>query len=74
MKHIKINTPENNDVHIDAPFGVTYTLCGLETAGDDQLGIEVGIPTNAKVTCRTCIGMVLFCKKIRLTELDIHSR
>jgi len=68
MRRIKINTPENNDVHFDGPVGVTYTLCGLETAGDVGLGIDECTQTNDKVSCRTCITIVEFCKKIRKSE------
>lgn len=67
--HIKVKTPEDEAVHIDAPFGVTYTLCGLETAGDMGLGIEEGVGTRQKVTCKHCIEIVMFCKKVKRSEL-----
>lgn len=66
--HIKIKTPEDEAVHIDAPFGVTYTLCGLETAGDSGLGIEGGVITKEKITCKHCKAIVIFCKKVKLSE------
>ncbi len=68
--HIKVKTPENELVHIDAPFGVTYTLCGLETAGDMGLGIEEGVITSEKVNCRHCINITMFCKKIKKSEIN----
>lgn len=67
--HIKIKTPEDEKVHIDAPFGVHYTLCGLETAGDSVLGISAGNYTREKVTCETCADIVRFCKTIKASEL-----
>jgi len=67
--HIKIKTPEDFAVHIDAPFGVDYTLCGLETSGDSGLGILAGVPTRERVNCVTCIRIVLFCKKVKAAEL-----
>ena len=65
--HVKIKTVENYNVHIDTLVN-NYTLCGLETGGDNSIGIEVSRVTNRKVNCPQCIGIINFCKKIKRKE------
>ncbi len=69
-RHLKIKTPENEHVHLDAVFGITYTLCGLETAGDSVLGIEEAVETKEKIDCQHCAAIVKFCKTIKLSEIS----
>jgi len=66
--HIKINTYENNNVHFDT-HNNNYTLCGLETGGDEGLGMEMGVVVKSKVNCPECIGIFNFCSKIKKTEM-----
>ena len=66
---VKVKTPENEHVHFESMLGVTYTLCGLETAGDSMLGIGKAVKTKEKVNCPHCTVIVKFCKKIKMSEL-----
>ena len=47
--HIEIKTETDTFVHIEAPFGVDYTLCGLETCGDTWLKIKPGKITQKSI-------------------------
>lgn len=68
--HIKIRTFDDNCVHFDTNSN-NYTLCGLETGGDQTLGIEHGIITTEKVDCPHCISIVKFCHRIKKSEMRI---
>lgn len=64
---IKIKTDTDNYVHFDV-VTADYTLCGLETAGDESIGIERGVSTKEKADCPHCIDIVDFCNSIKRTE------
>lgn len=66
---IQIKTTEDNFVHFDSHHN-EYTLCGLDTMGDERLGIDEPIPTKKKVDCPQCIRIVRFCKAIKSSELE----
>ena len=68
--HIKINTDTDNYVHIDAVSN-DYTLCGLETAGDETIGIKKGIRTTDKITCPRCISIVELCRTVKKSDIKI---
>ena len=65
---IKIKTEYDNLVHIDM-LANTYTLCGLETAGDEGIGIETGVRTNEKINCEDCIRIINICKSVKSNEI-----
>ena len=67
--HIEINDHSYNWVHFDKEVN-NYTLCGLETGGDERFSIEKGIPTKKLVNCPDCINIVQFCKAIKTTEFE----
>ena len=61
---------ENGDVviHFRSPIQSDYALCGQDLAGDsiDERGnYENSIQTNERVTCKTCIEIVEYCKEIK---------
>jgi len=64
---VKIKTHENNHVHFNTHRN-DYTLCGLDTMGDETLGIHAPIKTSAKVNCPECIWIVQFCQNIKKSE------
>lgn len=59
-------------VHFDFQSN-SATLCGLETQGDDLLGIKAGHFTTRKVNCPHCIQIVTFCKEIKGWEYKRDS-
>jgi hypothetical protein len=65
---IKIKTDSGMQVHFDTHIN-NYTLCGLETSGDETCGLSEGIITNRKVDCPDCIRIIRFCKEIKSTEI-----
>lgn len=67
---LRIKTHIDDHVHFAATMGVDYTLCGLETAGDEDIEIGVGVVTKEKVTCPHCLEIVRYCKTIRKNECD----
>lgn len=73
-RHLKIKTEEDHKIHLGAVFGVTYTLCGLETAGDSGLGIEEATITKEPINCHHCIGIVKFCKTIKPSEYQYNQQ
>ena len=67
IRRIIIKTPDNKHVHFDTGKN-NYTLCGLETGGDDGLSIDIGVKTDRKVNCPDCIAIVKFCRSIKSNE------
>lgn len=66
--HVRIKTYENTLVHIDTHKN-NYTLCGLETGGDESIGIMLSEPVpNKRVNCPECIEIIKFCKSIKRKE------
>lgn len=65
--HIKIKTWENNNTHFDTQIN-NYTLCGLETGGDEGMGIQLPKSVKVKVNCPDCIRIVKFCHAIKSNE------
>jgi len=65
--HVKIKTEENNCTHVDTHSN-NYTLCGLETGGDEGMGIQVAKVVETKITCQDCIRIIEFCRKIKRSE------
>lgn len=66
---IKIKTQEDADTHFDFSLGgQSYTLCGLETSGDEFLGISIPVIVKRKVNCKRCIMIVEFCQEIKQKE------
>lgn len=68
-QRIKINTHENKHTHFDANIN-NYTLCGLETSGDEKLGIKISVVVKRKVNCPDCIRIVRFCHEIKCSEFE----
>lgn len=66
---IKIKTPENNHIHFDYHVN-DYTLCGLDTCGDEYLGIGIPVKVKRKVNCPACIAIVEFCHNIKKSEFE----
>ena len=66
---IKIKTLENSHTHFDTHKN-NYTLCGLETGGDDTYNIALPTTVKRKVNCPACIEIVKFCKAIKETEYE----
>ena len=68
-RRIKIKTLEDHRTHFDFhEGGQNYTLCGLETGGDERLGIGRPVQVKVKVNCPRCIDIVKFCHSIRRAE------
>ena len=68
---IKIKTWEDSKTHFDfSEGGQNYTICGLETGGDESLGIQEPIVVKRKVNCARCIQIVKFCQKIKVSEFE----
>lgn len=65
--HIKIKTREDHHTHFDTHLN-NYTLCGLETGGDEGISIQLGKHVKAKVNCPDCIRIVTFCHNIKRSE------
>lgn len=65
--HLKIKTHEDNCTHFDTGRN-NYTLCGLETGGDETLNISIGKPVKTKVNCPDCVRTVEFCHRIDKKE------
>lgn len=66
---VKIKTDFDSDVHFDTHKN-NYTLCGLETGGDEGLGIKMAVPVKRKVNCPACISIVKFCHNINKNEFE----
>lgn len=66
---IKIKTWENSHTHFDTHKN-NYTLCGLETGGDEKMGIRLPTTVKRKVNCPDCIRIVEFCHLIRTSEWE----
>ena len=66
---VKIKTYENSNTHFDTHKN-NYTLCGLETGGDETLGISLSQPVKRKVNCHDCIEIVKFCNDIKRSEWE----
>lgn len=65
--HVKIKTNENNHTHFDTMCN-NYTLCGLETGGDESMGIYQAKQVKVKVNCPDCIRIATFCHAIKRSE------
>lgn len=68
-KRIKIKTWENSNTHFDTNLN-NYTLCGLETGGDETMGIQIPTVVKRKVNCPECIRIVEFCHTIKTSEWE----
>lgn len=66
--HLKIKTEENHDIHFRHYVRDDYTLCGLDTVGDETIGIMPPISTDKKVNCIDCISITVYCKNIDTKE------
>lgn len=64
---VKIKTWENTNIHFDMHLN-NYTLCGLETGGDESMGIQRAKEVKGKVNCHDCIRIAEFCHKIKRSE------
>ncbi len=69
---IKIKTYENSHTHFDTHKN-NYTLCGLETCGDESIGIQKPTIVKRKVNCPDCISIIEFCSKINSNEYQRNS-
>jgi len=58
-------------IHLQSPHIDDYSLCGCDLAGD--IYYDNSIKTNQKYNCKTCIEIVEFCKKIKLTSFDSYT-
>ena len=56
---VKIKTYDDAKTHFDTHLN-NYTLCGLETGGDEGLSIKIAQPVKRKVNCQDCIRIVEF--------------
>lgn len=64
---VKIKTLENYFVH--DTHKNNYTLCGLETGGDESIGIMLSEPVpHKRVNCPECIKIIKLCKSIKCKE------
>jgi hypothetical protein len=63
VNRIRIKSERDECVHFC--FYNAATLCGLETIGDLNIGIEAGSPTDDKVDCPDCISTVDFCRSLK---------
>ena len=68
MAHIKIKTDYGEFVHASRKMN-NYTLCGIETDGDETIGIAKGVVTNEKINCPDCIEIITYCKSIKNSAL-----
>lgn len=66
---IKIKTWENSHIHFDTHVN-NYTLCGLETGGDERFGIQMVVVVKLKVNCPDCIRIAEFCHLIKRSEWE----
>lgn len=66
---IKIKTWENSHTHFNTHVN-NYTLCGLETGGDESIGIQMPTVVKRKVNCPDCIRIVEFCHDIKKSEWE----
>lgn len=66
---VKIETYENKHTHFNTHIN-NYTLCGLETGGDESIGIKIAKVVKRKVNCPECIRIVEFCHAIKLSEFE----
>lgn len=69
---IKIKTQDDSYVHFDTHKN-NYTLCGLETGGDESLQIQPAKVVKRKVNCPHCIEIVQFCHAIKINEFESRS-
>lgn len=44
--------------------GTDHTLCGLETAGDSEIGIKPARESSRPVDCPVCLSIVKHCEEI----------
>jgi len=66
---VKIKTEYDNKVHFDTHLN-NYTLCGLETGGDEGIGISEAKIVKRKVNCPDCIRIAEFCHSINRAEWE----
>mgnify|MGYP003613857238 CR=1 FL=1 len=64
----KIIENGNVTIHFVGVGQKDYALCGQDLAGDSKLGYEESEGTKERVTCRDCIAIVEYCKKIKRSE------
>ncbi len=64
----KIIENGNATIHFVGEGQKDYALCGQDLAGDSKLGYEKSEGTKERVTCRDCIAIVEYCKKIKRSE------
>ena len=55
------------DVHCEGVESGDYMLCGLAPEGEN--GDESMIKTTARISCKSCLGIIKFCKSIPKREL-----
>lgn len=66
---VKIKTYDDAKTHFDTHLN-NYTLCGLETGGDEGLSIKIAQLVKRKVNCQDCIRIVEFCHAIKRSEWE----
>lgn len=66
---VKIKTDTDSYVHFDMHQN-DYTLCGLETAGDEGINIMPAKVVKRKVNCPDCIRIAEFCHAIKRSEWE----
>lgn len=71
-KHFSLKKFSGEEIiHCDSPMqgdGDT-ALCGQDLIGDSYLGWHAGELTEKKITCKDCIRIIQFSKKVKSTEL-----
>jgi len=70
MKHIRIHDLGAQDilVHAEGCFD-SFTLCGLETMGDEGIDLEAGVIVKDQIDCSSCIMTIDTAKKIKESEI-----
>lgn len=53
-------------VHFNGVIGNSYTLCGLNTEGDEYLGQKPGKETKRKINCPDCLAIIRECKSLEM--------
>jgi hypothetical protein len=53
-------------VHSEGADGTDFTLCGLAPEGGEGDGPVTMPETRKRIDCQSCLGIIRFCKRIRL--------
>ena len=68
--YIAIDLDGEVETHIRGGLSDYATACGQALDGDDCSGIEVDLPSKAKITCDGCRQLFELCKPLRVTDFS----